>query len=124
MIQSKRAAVRTISAIEQNPQYAKFGEALAGYKQKVQDLLYVDCENIVEIVQTKVLAKSVEGEAKAFFAKMVGDYWRYVAESAQGPKLEQAKNAASEGYAQALADQSLAPCNPTRLGLALNYSVF
>ena len=124
LIQSKRAAVRTISAIEQNPQYAKFAEALAGYKQRVQDLLYADCENIVEIVKTKVIAKPVEGEAKAFFAKMVGDYWRYVAESATGAKLEQAKSGASEGYALALSDSSLPACNPTKLGLALNYSVF
>ena len=71
-----------------------------------------------------MIAKPVEGEAKAFFAKMVGDYWRYVAESATGAKLEQAKSAASEGYALALADSSLPACNPTKLGLALNYSVF
>ena len=90
----------------------------------MQNLLYIDCENIVNIVQTTVLSKPVEGEAKAFFAKMVGDYWRYIAESAQGEKLEQAKAAASQGYADALADGSLAPCNPTKLGLALNYSVF
>ena len=90
----------------------------------MQNLLYIDCENIVNIVQTTVLSKPVEGEAKAFFAKMVGDYWRYIAESAQGEKLDQAKAAASQGYADALADESLAPCNPTKLGLALNYSVF
>ena len=32
LISSKRAACRTISAIEQNPKYAKFSDALAKYK--------------------------------------------------------------------------------------------
>jgi 14-3-3 protein epsilon len=32
LISSKRAACRTIAAIEQNPKYQKFSEALANYK--------------------------------------------------------------------------------------------
>ena len=32
LISSKRAACRTIAAIEQNPKYSKFGEALGNYK--------------------------------------------------------------------------------------------
>ena len=32
LISSKRAACRTIAAIEQNPKYQKFSEALAQYK--------------------------------------------------------------------------------------------
>ena len=36
LISSKRAACRTISAIEQNPKYAKFGDALAKYKENIE----------------------------------------------------------------------------------------
>ena len=32
LISSKRAACRTIAAIEQNPKYSKFSEALTSYK--------------------------------------------------------------------------------------------
>ena len=36
LISSKRAACRTIAAIEQNPKYSKFGEALAKYKATIE----------------------------------------------------------------------------------------
>ena len=56
---------------------------------------------------------------------MIGDYYRYVAESAKGDKLEIVKNGALEGYKQSQTlSESLNPCNPIRLGLALNFSVF
>jgi hypothetical protein len=34
------------------------------------------------MIQSKVLNKAIEPEAKAFFVKMVGDYYRYIAETA------------------------------------------
>lgn len=36
LIGSNRTALRTISAIEQNPKYSKFGEALAAYKKRIE----------------------------------------------------------------------------------------
>jgi hypothetical protein len=69
------------------------------------------------------LSKSVDNEAKAFFVKMVGDYYRYIAETAQGEKLEQVKREALKAYDEAI-NIALPPCNPIRLGLALNFSVF
>jgi len=49
-IGSKRTAIRTISAIEQNPKYSKFNEGLTEYKSKIEDELYTQCTDIVEIV--------------------------------------------------------------------------
>ena len=37
-------------------------------------------------------------ETKAFFYKMIGDYYRYVAECAQADKLDTVKNGALENY--------------------------
>ena len=37
-------------------------------------------------------------ETKAFFYKMIGDYYRYVAECAQGDQLDIVKNGALENY--------------------------
>lgn len=39
LISSKRAACRTIAAIEQNPKYSKFSTALATYKQTIESQL-------------------------------------------------------------------------------------
>jgi len=75
------------------------------------------------MINSKVLAKDAGGEAKAFFVKMVGDYYRYIAENAKDAKLEQVKSNALKAYTEA-DDIQLPPCNPIKLGLALNFSVF
>jgi len=123
LISSKRTAWRTISAIEQNPKYSKFGDSLAQYKKKIEEGLYKDCETVIDLIKSKVLTKSSQDEARAFFVKMVGDYYRYIAETAQGAKLEQVKTEALKAYSEANGI-SLPPCNPIKLGLALNFSVF
>ncbi len=43
LIGGKRTAIRTISAIEQNPKYQKFGGALGAYKTKIESELQKDC---------------------------------------------------------------------------------
>ena len=123
LISSKRAACRTIAAIEQNPKYAKFGDALAQYKAGIEQQLTEDCEKIIGMIKSKVLDKGCDGEPKAFFIKMVGDYYRYISENAKDSKLEEVKGNALKAYQEANEIQ-LPPCNPIKLGLALNFSVF
>jgi hypothetical protein len=56
---------------------------------------------------------------------MMGDYYRYVAESASKENLETVKNGALENYTHAhKMCEALNACSPIRLGLALNFSVF
>ena len=124
-IGSKRTAIRTISAIEQNPKYSKFNDGLASYKKKIEGELYDQCISIVEIVKTKCMSVAATDETKAFFYKMIGDYYRYVAECASPEKLQSVKDGALEHYQKAqTSSESLNACNPIRLGLALNFSVF
>lgn len=49
-------------------------------------------------VKDKCLNLAADDESKAFFYKMIGDYYRYVAESAHDAKLEEVKNGALDGY--------------------------
>jgi len=123
LISSKRAACRTISAIEQNPKYSKFNGALMEYKGKIEEQLRADCQKIIDMINTRVLGGSCSDEAKAFFVKMVGDYYRYIAENAKDALLEDVKGKAKAAYEQANAID-LPACNPIKLGLALNFSVF
>jgi len=62
-------------------------------------------------------------EAQTFFLKMLGDYWRYLSEAEQ---TEKSVDEADENYTNAwkMAKSFMAPTHPTRLGLALNSSVF
>jgi 14-3-3 protein epsilon len=125
LIGSQRGAIRTIGAIEQNPKYQKFGDALAAYKKKIEKELFDQCMKIVNIVKNKCFSLASDDESKAFFYKMIGDYYRYVAESAHDATLDQVKSGALEGYNNAEKySKSLNACNPIRLGLALNFSVF
>ena len=56
---------------------------------------------IVQIVEHGCIQLAQTDESKAFFLKMVGDYYRYVAESAQAEKLESVKKSAFEAYSNA-----------------------
>jgi 14-3-3 protein epsilon len=81
--------------------------------------------SIVKIVKDQCMKVANTDETKAFFYKMIGDYYRYVAECASEKDLEAVKNGALENYQLAQStSESLNACNPIRLGLALNFSVF
>ena len=125
LIGGKRTAIRTIAAIEQNPKYQKFGTSLGEYKKKIEEELQKDCQNIINMIKNDAMKTQQEAEGRAFFLKMVGDYFRYMAESATGDKLAQARDGALQHYKEAeTAGKELPACNPIKLGLALNFSVF
>lgn len=126
LVSQQRTAIRTISAIEQNPKYTKFASNMGDYKKRIEEELYRNCDDIIQTIRSSVLSKASEDEPRAFFLKMIGDYCRYIAESAKGDRLEKTKNDALAAYseAQTISEKSLNACNSIRLGLALNFSVF
>lgn len=125
LIGGKRTAIRTITAIEQNAKYQKYSSALQHYKKKIEGELQKDCQNIINMIKNDAMKALADPEGKAFFLKMVGDYYRYMAESAQAELLNTAREGALEHYKQAdAAGKDLPACNPIKLGLALNFSVF
>jgi 14-3-3 protein epsilon len=77
------------------------------------------------MIKNDAMKALADPEGKAFFLKMVGDYYRYMAESATAELLAQARDGALEHYKLAdTAGKDLPACNPIKLGLALNFSVF
>jgi len=100
LIGGKRTAIRTISAIEQNPKYSKYGPALGQYKKKIEGELQKNCQDIIDMIKTDGL-RTQDAEGRAFFLKMVGDYFRYMAESAQGDVLAKAREGALQNYREA-----------------------
>lgn len=125
LIGGKRTAIRTIAAIEQNPKYQKFGGALGEYKKRIEADLQRDCQNIIDMIKNDGMKSLSDAESKTFFLKMVGDYYRYMAESAHGDVLAKARDGALANYREAeIAGRELQACNPIKLGLALNFSVF
>lgn len=93
LIGGKRTAIRTISAIEQNPKYQKYGGSLGSYKKKIELELQKNCQDIIDMIKADGM-RTQDAEGRAFFLKMVGDYFRYMAESAQGDVLSKAREGA------------------------------
>ena len=123
LITSKRTAWRTVIAIMENSKYKKFEASLIDYRNKLETGLFNDCTMIIEMIQTQVLNKKCDDEAKAFFIKLIADNHRYVAEMSQGEIFEKAKESARTSYEEANTI-NLSACAPIKLGLVLNLSVF
>merc|ERR1712173_30396 len=85
--------------------------------------LDVDERNLLSVAY-----KNVEGdgdETEVFYLKMCGDYYRYLSEFKLQDKADEIKSKAEEYYKKAMdvAEANLNETHPTRLGLALNFSV-
>ena len=81
--------------------YQKFGDALGAYKKDIDTELYEKCMGIVAIIRDKCLKLAADDESKAFFHKMIGDCYRYVAEFASDSNLQEVKQGALQGYGEA-----------------------
>jgi len=84
------------------------------------------CHRILEHVERKFLPAATTPESKVFYHKTSGDYHRYLATHASGEDRRTLVQQSFESYKVAwqLADSQLTSTDPTRLGLALNFSVF
>lgn len=126
-IGSRRTAWRAITAIEQKEEAkgSKFLDLLRAYKTKIENEVEKICMDIADLLDKHLVPKATTTESKVFYLKMKGDYYRYFAECVSGDKNKSAGEKAHDAYKKASEDStSLAPTDPIRLGLALNYSVF
>jgi len=86
------------------------------------------CDTILGLLDSSLISKASNDESKVFYLKMKADYYRYIAEFAEGDKrsaaAERARQAYQEAHVTAQISLELAVTHPIRLGLALNYSVF
>jgi len=129
VIGARRASWRIISSVEQKEE-AKGSEdklpMIQQYRIQVEKELKKICHDIINLLENHLIANSTSGEAKVFFYKMKGDYYRYLAEFALDEERKEAAENSLVSYKNAsdVAAAELAPTHPIRLGLALNFSVF
>ena len=98
LIGARRTAFRTVAAIENNKKYEEFSARCREYKAKIEKELVDICEDIIELIKAESLKKADKDEAKTFYLKMIGDYYRYVAEAVQGDKLTEVGDEAEKYY--------------------------
>ena len=125
---SRRTALRTVIAYENKEKKKENSPFLAyiqEYRKKIEDELTKMCNNVLQSIDTHLLKRAEDAEAKVFYLKMKGDYNRYIAEYAQGDLKSKVSNDALEAYKAATEEaKSLSSIHPIALGLALNFSVF
>ena len=129
VVGNRRTAWRVLNSIETKESRRGNEEnksRAAAYKEKVEGELRSFCREILRIIDNDLLPKTSSDEGRVFFIKMKGDYYRYICEFAQGGYRDESSKSAQESYQQALnlAESGLDSTHPSRIGLALNYSVF
>ncbi|EAU84756.2 SGF14A [Coprinopsis cinerea okayama7 len=129
-----RNSWRTIDCLESaaasigssNPKRRRELGLMRQQKRKIEKELVVTCNDIIELLDRYLLLAAKPGEEAVFYSKMKGDYYRYLAEF--GPEEERKRYGESSHQAYRMAYKralnNLDPLDPTRLGLALNFSVF
>lgn len=117
---SRRASWRTLNT-EENKN--SFSDIIRG---QVEEELEGLCKDILKLLEEVLIPHpKAADDAKVFYQKMAGDYYRYLAEFISTPELKTLQQKSSEYYKQAMliAEKIMEPTDPVRLGLALNYSV-
>jgi len=131
VIGARRASWRIVSSIEGKEETKSSGSSpwltsIKTYRQKIEGELEKICEDILAVLDEHLIKSAESGESKVFYAKMKGDYHRYLAEFATGDRRGKSSEESLAAYKSAseIAASNLAPTHPIRLGLALNFSVF
>jgi len=123
VVGTKRASWRTLNSTseENNKDY------VSKFQKQVEEELSQKCDEILKLLDNFLIKASKDGEDQEvhiFYLKMKGDYFRYLAEIINS-KEKKYPEEAEKAYKKAMevAQEHLDVTNPTRLGLALNFSV-
>ena len=125
LVSSRRSALRSISAVEAKEKNSKLISLITELKQTLEKELKDLCNNIIKIINEYLIRKAKENESKIFYLKMRGDYFRYLSEFETDEKKNEMIENCLNSYKEATELAEKLPfTHPTKLGLALNYSVF
>jgi len=131
VVGARRASLRIIGSIElKEKEKGSENETLVkSYKGKVEEELNTICKDILDLLDSNLMGEKnkagLQAEAHVFYLKMKADYFRYLAEFAEGEKKKEQADSAKSAYEEATGvAAALAPTHPIRLGLALSFSVF
>lgn len=138
VVGARRSAWRILKSLEEKEERAKEEkkrDLAREQRKKIEKELNEKCHEVLNLID-KHLYPNAEAlnacEAKVFYLKMKGDYYRYLVEihhnEESGEKSEEFKKLATDSkdaYDKAKKEcESLPATHPIKLGLALNFSVF
>jgi len=129
LIGGKRTAWRIISSLYDKEKHKdsnswKLGQ-MNELRESIEKQLHTVCGEILALIDNHLLPAVNNSQAKVFWNKMKGDYYRYIAEFERDEKRQSSQTKAFDSYQLALTEgKDLPPTDPILLGLALNFSVF
>ena len=128
IVSDKRASWRLLNSMEKKEEKKNSAqtENIRLVKNNIEKELNEICNEIQLIIDNYLVPNASDSETKVFFLKLKGDYYRYKCEFATGKEFLEACSKAEKVYKEAydIANKDIPISNSTRLGLALNYSVF
>uniref|UniRef100_A0A914D6L5 14-3-3 domain-containing protein n=1 Tax=Acrobeloides nanus TaxID=290746 RepID=A0A914D6L5_9BILA len=135
VVGNRRSSWRVISSCEHraaNTENAELKVKIAReYRLQIEKELRDICNEVLTLLDKLLIPNAAETEAKVFYLKMQGDYYRYLAEiaiadQATGDTQPEVVDKSCQAYQNAfdIAKEKMNPTHPIRLGLALNFSVF
>jgi len=124
IIGSRRSSWRVLQSINSKAQGDDLTTAVNDFRENIEKELKQFCREILGLLDNFLISDD-DTEAKVFYLKMKGDYFRYLAEIAAAEDRKDISNDALHAYEEASkVAEGLSPTHPIRLGLALNFSVF
>jgi 14-3-3 protein epsilon len=128
---ARRSAWRALAALEHKEASTggirgEKAQQIRSYRQQIEEEISKYCKQIIALIDATIIPSLTTLENKVFYYKLKGDYTRYIAEITAGEEHRMAVENTHECYkiASDVALSQLSPTHPTRLGLALNFSVF
>ena len=123
-IGQRRYAIRMLTSKFQDEKSLSAIQCIKQYISQIKEEVIYLWADILELIMVDLMPCASTTEEIVFFTKMQGDYNMYISEVSTGyiksKHAEQSKN--HYEAAMNLAEE-LDPTNPTRLGLALNFSI-
>jgi 14-3-3 protein epsilon len=113
-----------VSAVEARQVWK--AEMIQVYRASAHSELNGLCCQAIGLLRTSLLPNAESPKATVFFHKLLGDYWRYIAEYESGSEYQLAIQEAEKSYRTAIefADHHLLMSDPMRLGAILHFAIF
>ena len=128
IISDKRASWRLLNSMErkESKKNSSQVENIKSVKNSIEKELTNIIDEVQIIIDKYLIPNAIDAENKVYYLKLKGDYYRYKCEFSTGEEFNEACSKAEKVYEEAneIANKSIPISSSTRLGLALNYSVF
>ena len=124
IISDKRNSLRILNNIEKRNTYQL--AYIKEIRENIEKELYQILLDIEKTLDKYLIPNAIDIENKVFYLKLKADFMRYKCEISYGKELDDIISKTEKIYKEAndIANKELMISNSTRLGLALNYSVF